>query len=169
MSDGEREALQRSADTLKSALARMDLTRPERECRCARFFTNFDLNLLGTPCDSPHVGPMRIVGDPIIPAVETACIGQHNIKVNRPGDAPPRTGSTGGRSSHQDRSHSGAVGRKSPKMAREPQALISTSLAAASPDRRRTERLSLRAAIFWIGVLSLAGWSAIIVLALALF
>jgi hypothetical protein len=54
-------------------------------------------------------------------------------------------------------------------MAREPQALISTSLAAASPDRRRTERLSLRAAIFWIGVLSLAGWSAIIVLALALF
>ena len=75
----------------------------------------------------------------------------------------------GGRSSHQDRPHSGAVGRKSPKMAREPQALISTSLATAAPDKRRTERLSLRAAIFWIGVISFAAWAAIIALALALF
>jgi hypothetical protein len=53
-------------------------------------------------------------------------------------------------------------------MAREPQALISTSLATAASERRRTERLSLRAAIFWIGVISLAAWAAIIALALAL-
>lgn len=54
-------------------------------------------------------------------------------------------------------------------MVREPQALISTSLAAAAPDKRRTERLSPRAAIFWIGVISLAAWAAIIALARALF
>jgi hypothetical protein len=53
-------------------------------------------------------------------------------------------------------------------MPREPHALISTLL-AATPDRRRTERLSLRAAIFWIGVISLAAWAAVIALALALF
>jgi hypothetical protein len=110
-----------------------------------------------------------ISGDPIIPAVKMVCNGELYIKVNRPGDAPPRTGSIGGRSSHQDRPHSGAVGRKSPKMVREPQALISTSPAAAAPDKRHTERLSPRAAIFWIGLISLAAWAAIIALALALF
>jgi hypothetical protein len=110
-----------------------------------------------------------IAGDPIIPAVKMACIGELYIKANRPGDAPPRTRSIGGWSSHQDRPHSGAVGRKSPKMARDPQALISTSLAAAAPDKRRSERLSPRAAISWIGVSSLAAWAAIIALALALF
>ena len=112
---------------------------------------------------------MSVVGDPIIPAVKTVCNGQICIKVNRLGDAPSRTGSTGGRSLHQDRPHSGATGRKPPEMAREPQAPISTSLATAASERRRTERLSPRTAIFWIGVLSLAGWSAIIALALALF
>jgi len=120
------------------------------------------------PCDPPHVEGDVGRRDPIILAVKTVCNGQICIKVNRPGGPPPRTGSTGGRSSHQDRPHSGAVGRKSPKMAREPQALISTSLATAASERRRTERLSLRAAIFWIGVISLAAWAAIIALALAL-
>jgi len=55
------------------------------------------------------------------------------------------------------------------KMPREPHALISTSSAAATPERRHAERLSLRAAILGIGVLSLAGWAAIIALARALF
>ena len=55
------------------------------------------------------------------------------------------------------------------KMPREPHALISTSLAAATLERRHAERLSLRAAILGIGVLSLAGWAAIIALARALF
>jgi len=55
------------------------------------------------------------------------------------------------------------------KMPREPHALISTSSAAATPERRHAERLSLRAAILWIGVLSLAGWAVIIALARALF
>ena len=118
--------------------------------------------------DPPILSRTGIARDPIMPAVKMVCNGELYIKVNRPGDPPPRTGSIGGRSSHQDRPHSGAVGSKSPKMGREPHALISTSLAAAAPDKRRTERLSLRAAIFWIGVLSLAGWSAIIALALAL-
>jgi hypothetical protein len=54
-------------------------------------------------------------------------------------------------------------------MPREPHELISTSLAAATPERRHAERLSLRAAILGIGVLSLAGWAAIIALARALF
>jgi hypothetical protein len=36
------------------------------------------------------------------------------------------------------------------------------------PERKRVERLSLSAAIFWIGVLSLGGWMAIIALGLAL-
>jgi len=46
--------------------------------------------------------------------------------------------------------------------------LISTPAAASVPARRRAERLSLPAAIFWIGFLSLGGWAAIIALALAL-
>jgi hypothetical protein len=54
-------------------------------------------------------------------------------------------------------------------MPREPHELISTSLAAATPERRHAERLSLRAAILWIGVFSLAGWAAILALARALF
>jgi len=54
-------------------------------------------------------------------------------------------------------------------MAIESHALISTSVAIAAPETRRTERLSLRAAMWWIGVLSLAAWAVIIVLALALF
>ncbi|HEX4614635.1 MAG TPA: hypothetical protein VH230_01860 [Stellaceae bacterium] len=54
-------------------------------------------------------------------------------------------------------------------MPRQPHALISTPVATAAPERRRAERLSHRAAIFWIAVLSLAAWTAIIALARALF
>jgi hypothetical protein len=54
-------------------------------------------------------------------------------------------------------------------MPRELHALISTSVATATPERGRAERLSLRAAIVSIGVLSLAAWAVIIALALALF
>jgi len=46
--------------------------------------------------------------------------------------------------------------------------LISTPVAASVAERRRTERLSLRAAIFLIGLLSLVGWTVIIALVLAL-
>jgi hypothetical protein len=53
-------------------------------------------------------------------------------------------------------------------MPREPHLLISTPVATPLPQRRRTERFSLRAAIFWIGVLSLGGWALIIALVLAL-
>jgi hypothetical protein len=53
-------------------------------------------------------------------------------------------------------------------MPREPRMLISTSMIASVPEERRTERLSLRAAIFWIGVLSLGGWAVIIALVHAL-
>ena len=52
-------------------------------------------------------------------------------------------------------------------MPREPHALISTPVVTPVRERRRTERLSLRTAIFWIGVLSLTGWAVIIILALA--
>jgi hypothetical protein len=55
------------------------------------------------------------------------------------------------------------------KVPRELHALISTSVATATPERGRAERLSLRAAIVSIGVLSLAAWPVIIALALALF
>jgi len=41
-------------------------------------------------------------------------------------------------------------------------------MATAAPERRRAERLSLRAAIFWIGVLSLGGWASVIAPALML-
>jgi hypothetical protein len=54
-------------------------------------------------------------------------------------------------------------------MPMEPQVLISTSAAAAPRERRRSEPLSLRAAIFWIGGLSLAAWAVITALARALF
>jgi hypothetical protein len=53
-------------------------------------------------------------------------------------------------------------------MPSEPHALISTPVAILIPERRGTERLSLRAAIFSIGVLSLAAWAVIIALVLAL-
>jgi hypothetical protein len=46
--------------------------------------------------------------------------------------------------------------------------LISTPVASPVRERRRIERLSLRAAIFWMGVLSVAAWTLIIALALAL-
>jgi len=46
---------------------------------------------------------------------------------------------------------------------------MSTPIATPVRERRRTERLSLRAAILWIGVLSLAAWAAVIALVLALF
>jgi len=55
------------------------------------------------------------------------------------------------------------------KMPREPYALILTAVATAAPERRRTERLSPRVAIFWVGVLSLAAWAVIIGLGLAIF
>lgn len=54
------------------------------------------------------------------------------------------------------------------KVPMEPQVLISTSAAAAAHERRRSERLSLRAAIFWISGLSLAAWAVITALARAL-
>jgi hypothetical protein len=49
-------------------------------------------------------------------------------------------------------------------MPMEPQVLIS----AAAREKRCSERLSLRAAIFWIGGLSLAAWAVITALARAL-
>ena len=86
---------------------------------------------------------------------------------NRPGDVP-RAGSTGGRSLHQDRPHylarTGTDG-----MPRKQLMLISTPVATSVPERRRTERVSLRLAIFCIGVLSLGGWALIIALVLALY
>ena len=42
--------------------------------------------------------------------------------------------------------------------------LISTSLAAATPERNHAERLSRRVAILCIGVFSLAAWAVIITL-----
>jgi hypothetical protein len=84
-----------------------------------------------------------------------------------PGDAP-RTGSIGGRSLHQDRPNYVALAGADVAMPREPRMLISTSIIASVPEERRTERLSLRAAIFWIGVLSLGGWAVIIALVHAL-
>jgi hypothetical protein len=87
--------------------------------------------------------------------------------INRPGDVP-HTGSTGGRSLHQDRplylARAGNDG-----MPREPLMLISTPVATLMPESRRTERVSLRAAIFCIGVLSMGGWALIIALVLALY
>ena len=53
-------------------------------------------------------------------------------------------------------------------MPRELHILISTPVATSVPERRCTEWLSLRAAICWIGVLSLGGWAIIIALVLAL-
>ena len=53
-------------------------------------------------------------------------------------------------------------------MPREPHMLISTPVDLSTPEERRTGRLSLRAAIFWIGVLSLGGWAVIIALVHAL-
>jgi hypothetical protein len=53
-------------------------------------------------------------------------------------------------------------------MPREPQVLMSMPVATVVRERSRTERLSLRAAIFWIGVLSLGGWAMIVALVLAL-
>ena len=52
-------------------------------------------------------------------------------------------------------------------MPRESHMLISTPTATSVPEERRTERLPLRAAIFWIGFLSLGGWAVIIALVLA--
>jgi hypothetical protein len=88
--------------------------------------------------------------------------------VNPPGDAP-RTGPTGGRSLHRDRPHYVALPGTDGTMPREPHMLISTPVAASIAERRRTERLSLPAAIFWIGFLSLGGWAVIIALVLALY
>ena len=53
-------------------------------------------------------------------------------------------------------------------MPREPHALIAAPVAAGVTERRRTERFSLRAAIFSIVVLSLAAWMVIIALARSL-
>jgi hypothetical protein len=112
-------------------------------------FTNFDHSLLGTLCN-----PLYFV------------TGTPTFTVNRPGDPPPAPGPpaagpcirTGRITAGSDRT-----------MPSEPHALISTPVAIPIPERRGTERLSLRAAIFSIGVLSLAAWAVIIALALALF
>jgi len=88
--------------------------------------------------------------------------------VNRPGGVPPRTESTGGRFLHQDRPHYVARPGTDRTMPREPHMLISTPVDLSAPEERRTGRLSLRAAIFWIGVLSLGGWAVIIALVHAL-
>jgi hypothetical protein len=53
-------------------------------------------------------------------------------------------------------------------MQRESHALISTPVGTSVSEMRHIERLSLRAAIFWIGVLSLGGWTVIIALVIAL-
>jgi hypothetical protein len=54
------------------------------------------------------------------------------------------------------------------RMPRDPHALISTTVAPPVPEKRRADRLSQRAAIFWIGILSLTAWATMIVLAIAL-
>jgi hypothetical protein len=53
-------------------------------------------------------------------------------------------------------------------MQRDSHALISTPVGTSVSERSHIERLSLRAAIFWIGVLSLGGWTVIIALVIAL-
>jgi hypothetical protein len=53
-------------------------------------------------------------------------------------------------------------------MPTEPYAVVRTPVAIPAPQRRCIERLSFRAAIFWIGALSLAGWTVAIALAAAL-
>src|SRR5260370_27961150 len=109
-------------------------------------FTDFDRSLLGYAAIRPMLCKM------VVPAVMTVFFkGQIYIRV-RPGDPPPRTGSPGARSLHQHRPRFGAVGSKLRKMPKEPRVLISTSASAAAPEMRRSERLSLRATIFWIGV-----------------
>jgi hypothetical protein len=45
---------------------------------------------------------------------------------------------------------------------------MSMPVATVVRERRRTERLSLPAAMFWIGVLSLGGWAMIVAVVLAL-
>jgi hypothetical protein len=80
----------------------------------------------------------------------------------------PRTGSTGGRSLHQDRPHYLTLAGTDGTMPREPHLLISTRMATSVAEERRTERLSLRAAIILIGLLSLGGWAVIIAVVLGL-
>lgn len=84
-----------------------------------------------------------------------------------PGDVP-RTGSYGAGSLHQDPPHYAALAGTDGMMAREPHLRFSPQLATPLPERKRSERLSLRAAIFWIGILSLGSWALIIALVLAL-
>ena len=69
---------------------------------------------------------------------------------------------------HQDRPHYVALAGTDSTMPREPHMLISTPVDISVPESRRTERLSLLAAIFWIGVLSLGSWAVIIALVHAL-
>jgi hypothetical protein len=84
-----------------------------------------------------------------------------------PGDVP-RTGSRGGRSLHQAPPHYAALAGTDGVMAREPHLRFLPQLATPLPERRRAERLSLRTAVFWIGILSLGCWALIIALILAL-
>src|SRR5260370_21019044 len=73
-------------------------TRPPRMKGLALVsFTDFDRSLLGYAAIRPMLCKM------VVPAVMTVFFkGQIYIRV-RPGDPPPRTGSAGGRSLHQDR------------------------------------------------------------------
>jgi hypothetical protein len=68
---------------------------------------------------------------------------------------------------HQDRPHYVALAGTDETMPREPDMLISMPMAASVAERRRTERLSLSAAIYWIGFFSLGSWALIIALVLA--
>jgi hypothetical protein len=54
------------------------------------------------------------------------------------------------------------------QMPRDPHAVISTPVATPVLQNRRADQLSSRAAIFWIGILSLTAWTTMIVLFIAL-
>jgi len=79
-----------------------------------------------------------------------------------------RTGFTGGRSLHLDRPPHVQLPESDRTMPRQPYALIAAPVATLLPGRGRAKRLSLRAAIFWIAVLALGGWTVIIIAALGL-
>jgi hypothetical protein len=53
-------------------------------------------------------------------------------------------------------------------MPRDSHAVISTPVATPVLQNRRADQLSSRAAIFWIGILSLTAWTTMIVLFIAL-
>jgi hypothetical protein len=78
----------------------------------------------------------------------TVCNGQIYSRVNRPGDPPPAPGPlAAGPCIRTGRIYLTLAGTDG-TMPREPHILISTRMATSVAEERRTERLSLRAAIF---------------------